>query len=106
MDLADYQRFTPTTAIYPADRALEYLALGLVSEAGEVAGVVKKWLRDGTDDATLKAKLAGELGDVCWYLSQLCNQVGLDLDAVFAENMRKLQDRARRGVIGGSGDLR
>lgn len=106
MDLETYQRFTPTTAVYPPERALEYLALGLASEAGEVAGVVKKWLRDGTDAAALKAKLGPELGDVCWYLSQICNQVGLDLGEVFAENMRKLEDRRRRGVIQGSGDAR
>lgn len=106
MTLDDYQAFTRTTAIFPADRALEYLGLGLASEAGEVAGVIKKWIRDGTDDAALKAKLEAEMGDVCWYLSELCNATGLDLAAVFAANMRKLSDRQRRGVITGSGDDR
>lgn len=48
MDLKTYQAFTRTTAIYPEDRTLEYLGLGLASEAGEVAGVVKKWIRDET----------------------------------------------------------
>lgn len=106
MKLDDYQAFTRTTAIFPPDRALEYLGLGLASEAGEVAGVIKKWIRDGTDDETLKAKLEAELGDVCWYLAELCNATGLDLAAVFAANMRKLSDRQQRGVITGSGDHR
>ncbi|MDD3445536.1 MAG: nucleoside triphosphate pyrophosphohydrolase family protein [Zavarzinia sp.] len=106
MKLADYQAFTRTTAIYPADRALEYLALGLASEAGEVAGVVKKWIRDGAAEDVLRDKLSAEMGDVCWYLAELCNAAGLDLAEVFAANRTKLEDRRDRGVIGGSGDLR
>lgn len=106
MTLEEYQAFTRTTAIFPADRALEYLGLGLASEAGEVAGVIKKWIRDGTDDDTLKQKLEAEMGDVCWYLAELCNATGLDLEDVFAANMRKLSDRKARGVITGSGDHR
>lgn len=106
MKLADYQAFTRTTAIYPADRALEYLALGLASEAGEVAGVVKKWIRDGAAEDVLRDKLSAEMGDVCWYLAELCNAAGLDLAEVFAANRKKLEDRRDRGVIGGSGDLR
>ena len=46
MDFANYQLRTSQTAIYPSDKALEYLALGLVSEAGEVAGKVKRIIRD------------------------------------------------------------
>ncbi len=106
MDLEEYQAFTPTTAVYPVDRALEYLGLGLASEAGEVAGVVKKWIRDGATPEVLREKLAAELGDVCWYLAQLCNEVGLDLGEVFAANMAKLKDRQARGKIAGSGDYR
>ncbi|RJF88096.1 nucleotide pyrophosphohydrolase [Oleomonas cavernae] len=106
MNLREYQAFTPTTAVYPAERELEYLALGLASEAGEVAGVVKKWIRDGAAPPVVADKIAAELGDVCWYLAQLCNATGLDLEAVFAANMKKLQDRKARGVIAGSGDNR
>ncbi|MCF4164716.1 nucleoside triphosphate pyrophosphohydrolase family protein [Zavarzinia compransoris] len=104
--LADYQAFARTTAVYPAERRLEYLGLGLASEAGEVAGVVKKWIRDGTSEDELRARLAAEMGDVCWYLAELCSAAGLDLGDVFAANMRKLQDRMDRGVIKGGGDHR
>ena len=43
----EYQRKAAETAIFPKEKALEYLALGLTSEAGEVAGKVKKIIRDG-----------------------------------------------------------
>lgn len=106
MDLKTYQAFTRTTAIYPEDRTLEYLGLGLASEAGEVAGVVKKWIRDETPQDVLVEKLKAEMGDVCWYLAELCTAAGLDLGEVFAANMAKLQDRKSRGVITGGGDNR
>ena len=106
MDLKTYQEFTATTAIYKTDHALEYLTLGLTSEAGEVAGVVKKWLRDGTDHDTLLDKLRSEMGDVCWYLSQICNHTGLNLSDILEANRRKLESRLARSKISGSGDDR
>jgi len=36
MNINDYQKWTRKTFIYPPDKALEYLTLGLVGEAGEV----------------------------------------------------------------------
>ena len=45
LSVQTYQRFTKTTAIYPQHQATNYLGLGLASEAGEVAGVLKKWVR-------------------------------------------------------------
>ena len=45
----EYQEKCRTTAIYPKKDAIAYLSLGLVSEAGEVAGRVKQQIRDGTE---------------------------------------------------------
>ena len=58
-----YEERASLTAIYPKEKALEYLALGLTSEAGEVAGKVKKLIRDGKGD---KKAIASEIGDVLW----------------------------------------
>lgn len=98
----DYQAFTRSTAIYPKNKALEYLTLGLASEAGEVAGVVKKHIRDGK---SLEG-LCSELGDVLWYITRLADELGLNLQDVIDQNVEKLSSRKERGVLGGSGDYR
>ena len=103
MQLNDYQEWSKTTAIYPQDRALEYLALGLASEAGEVAGKVKKKIRDGGIDVM---STVDEIGDVFWYLVRICDTLGFSAEAVLDRNHEKLNDRLSRGKIGGSGDKR
>ena len=45
MQASEYQEKTKLFAVYPELQSLEYLGLGLASEAGEVAGKIKKWLR-------------------------------------------------------------
>ena len=45
MELSEYQKQSVTTAVYPKEHALPYLALGLAGEAAEVANKVKKILR-------------------------------------------------------------
>jgi NTP pyrophosphatase (non-canonical NTP hydrolase) len=85
-----------------------YPTLGLANEAGEVAGKVKKIFRDRggaiTDDD--RAALALELGDVLWYLAELCTQLGIGLGDVAAANITKLRGRAERGTLSGDGDHR
>lgn len=108
MNLNDYQVWTSTTAIYPgADKKnqeeLVYLALGLSDEAGEVAGKVKKYLRDGVLDHDLLAK---ELGDVMWYVMRLASWLDMSGEALLDMNVEKLSKRKERGTIGGNGDTR
>lgn len=98
-----YQDFTDTTAIYPKKQALEYLALGLTSEAGEVAGKVKKWVRDGYLDPD---ELISELGDCLWYIAQFASTLDIYLSEIAEDNIVKLSSRKERGVISGSGDNR
>lgn len=98
-----YQDFTDTTAIYPKSKALEYLAMGLTSEAGEVAGKVKKFIRDGVLD---EFALVSELGDVLWYLAQFASELDIYLSDIAEDNITKLKDRQQRNVLGGNGDNR
>lgn len=44
-----------------------YLALGLLSELGEVADVLKKAIRNNTPADEVRRRLVDELGDVLWY---------------------------------------
>ncbi len=109
MELTDYQERSRVTAVYPdAGANLLYPTLGLCGEAGEVAEKVKKMVRDdgGVLSAQRRDALAGELGDVLWYVAQLATEAGLDLDAIARANLDKLRSREGRGVLGGSGDER
>ena len=97
----EYQEKCKTTAIYPKKDAIAYLSLGLVSEAGEVAGKVKKQIRDGT-----VSNVASEIGDVLWYCAMLANELDANLGKIMEDNLYKLSDRKTRGTLQGSGDSR
>lgn len=98
-----YQAFTDSTALYPEDKGLEYVALGLASEAGELAGKVKKFIRDGTFNLD---EMVAELGDVMWYTARMAEELGVYMSDVARANVDKLEDRLARGVLRGSGDFR
>ncbi len=109
MNFNDYQTKSRHTAKYPAiGHPIVYPALGLVNEAGEVAGKIKKIFRDkgGEISAEIRDALQAELGDVLWYLAQLSTELGLSLDNVAEANLAKLYDRLERGAIHGDGDNR
>jgi NTP pyrophosphatase (non-canonical NTP hydrolase) len=99
-----YQDFSDETAIYPDENAQEYLMLGLTSEVGELAGKMKKQLRDGT--VLTDEDFAKELGDVLWYVAQLASNRELYLSEVAQMNVEKLSSRKERGTLTGSGDYR
>lgn len=103
-DFSKHQIEAAGTAIYPdagrqTKAALAYLALGLNGEAGEVAEIVKKILRDGSPIDLKILKLEEELGDVLWYLTMLCTELGIHLEDVAYKNVGKLQQRQREGTL-------
>jgi NTP pyrophosphatase (non-canonical NTP hydrolase) len=108
MDFNHYQFRSGLTAKYPDERAIEYLVLGLASEAGEVAGKYKKIIRDKAGIITDEAKqdMAAEIGDVLWYCAQLAKCLDTNLSVIAIDNLKKLESRLERGKIGGSGDKR
>ena len=104
----EYQYWTNSTAIYPeagtgSDMEIFYLSLGLASEAGEIAGKVKKYIRDGKLDP---GAIAYELGDVAWYLARLADAMGYSFEQILEINHNKLNKRKEEGVLSGSGDYR
>jgi len=109
MNFTDYQTKSRATAKYPViGHAVIYPTLGLTNEAGEVAGKIKKIFRDkeGVIGEAEKAALKAELGDVLWYLSQICTELDISLDEIAEYNLTKLLDRQARGKIQGDGDTR
>ena len=66
-------------------------ALGLNGEAGEVAEVVKKSIFGG--HPMDKEKLINELGDVMWYLAEMAHGLGVPLEDIMTQNIKKLEVR-------------
>lgn len=124
-----YQEVATKSAFYPGQGTalgLAYVALKLNGEAGEFADHVGKAMRDDDliedgyrDEAThmpcvvpgnlkdqRRALLIKEVGDVLWYLSAACNELGITLSDAAYGNLCKLTDRAERNTLRGSGDER
>lgn len=96
MELNEYAGLAAQTATYPnRHRNIEYPALGLAGEAGEVANLVKKIQRDHNGSLTpeMRSKLIDELGDVLWYIAAMCVELQISLDYVAGRNVEKLQKR-------------
>lgn len=122
MELNEYQTLTAKTAIYPKEDklvkgeilSLLYLSISLPGEVGEFCNKIKKFIRgdiaynNGDDKLTTKAiaELEAEVGDVLWYLSEICSTLGLDFSQVAYDNIQKLQHRKTHNTLRGDGDER
>lgn len=79
MTFSEYQVEARKTAIYPEIKStVVYPILGLVGEVGEL---IESYLRkpigvDPTGDEKFKT-LVKEMGDVCWYVSAIADELGL-----------------------------
>ena len=85
-----------------------YPIMGLAEEAGEVSGKFAKAIRDcnGMVDSERKEAIIKELGDVTWFVAELCTTLGVSLEEVMQKNIDKLTSRKERDVIHGNGDDR
>jgi NTP pyrophosphatase (non-canonical NTP hydrolase) len=107
----EYQATAHATAVYPHQvpdslAGVVYCALGLAGEAGEVAGKVKKLLRDG-DSPEKRRKIVAEVGDTLWYIPELLHALGeFKMEDCARENLQKLFGRKERGTLHGDGDVR
>lgn len=104
----EYQDKAAEFAIYPKDKGLAYVILGITSEVGEFAGKVKKVLRDknGAFEELDILALEAELGDILWYAASLASELGASLEDIAEKNIEKLSSRKQRDKISGSGDDR
>lgn len=102
LSLNAYQNLARRTRLPTADSMYSLLNLG--AEAGELLGVVAKARRKEVPVDINKVLL--ELGDIMWHVAAVADDYGLSLSEVAEANIAKLNDRANRGVIDGSGDFR
>lgn len=107
MEINDYAEKAMETCLPSADNMPYAMAL-LASEAGEINGHWSKAIRD--DDGELTPErlelMDKEAGDILWGLAIYAKQRKRKLSELAQANLDKLGDRAKRGVIGGSGDTR
>ena len=75
--------------------------IGMQSETGEFAEIVKKCVFQGKDlDDASKYHLMRELGDIIWYWSQGVMSLGYSPSQVIEENIKKLEKRYPNGFEG------
>ena len=109
MEANYYQKSAHGFAMYKDNL---YPILGLAEEAGEAAGKIAKHLRAvgrlnaDAPDASFAESLKSEIGDICWFVAEICTMYGWTLSEVMEQNIAKLTDRMERGVIDGNGDNR
>ena len=69
-------------------------SIGIASEGGEFAEIVKKCIFQGKPlDADTQFHIKRELGDIMWYWTNSCRALGLDPNEVIEENVNKLKSR-------------
>ena len=104
LTLDAYHQQAKATAVYPEDKAREYLVAGLAGEVGELASLFAKHWRGDCDFN--RDHVAAELGDVLWFVAMLADDICCNLSDVAQNNLDKLADRANRGKLKGNGDNR
>lgn len=96
MQLNDYQKLamrTRPTSLWPT----QFLnaGIGMVEEAAEVLGHVKKVHFHGHDRN--KAKIMEECGDCLWYIALMAELIGTTLNEIAEGNIEKLKARYPEG---------
>lgn len=120
MSFDNYQEWTNTTAMFgdSIDEAVGvqdndvvkmlYLSNTINEEAGELAGKVKRMVRDDKGELSIPNTfgMIKELGDILYYMAQFTQVLGVQMSDVIEYNIIKLEDRTRRDAIQGAGDER
>lgn len=90
MELNEYQKLTDQFAVYPKEKELEYLVLGVISEVAELEVKIENF-----------ESIDLELGDCFWYISQLCNYFSILLsDYTDTSNTNSLDNFDNHALAG------
>jgi len=93
MEINKYQQEAARTCAKIDGAILDdlHMVLGMQTEAAEIADVYKKTIayKKPLDFVNIKE----ELGDIMWYIANLCNMNGWDLRDIMQTNIDKLKTR-------------
>lgn len=88
-DLGDYQpmidRMNKSTG------RLLHGAIGIATESGELLDALKRHLMYGKD--LDRVNMGEEIGDLCWYMAIVLDELGLSFEDVMQKNIAKLSKR-------------
>lgn len=96
MNFHEYQvlaRRTQNTSITEFQRKMHALH-GMSSEVGEIHGIFQKVYQGHTVDYD---ELIKEMGDLMWFMCELCDCIGIELEDVCRLNIEKLKKRYPEG---------
>ena len=97
MKIEEYQEKSMRTMNWKltSEQLLSNMILGISGETGEIADIMKKYLYQGhqLDRDSVKE----ELGDVMFYIANLCNVLQMDLKEIIEGNYYKLLERYPNG---------
>lgn len=107
-----FDEYTNRALFFAIYKSPSYPYFGLVEEVGEFCGMFAKAHRGddlaerfGSEELAEEA-VKKELGDILWMLTAVINDMGWSLEEIATLNVEKLQDRANRNMLQGSGDNR
>lgn len=90
----EYLELSATTAS-PESHDLAHYVLGIASEAGEIADILKAHHAYGKD--LDREHLLEEIGDLNWYVANLLRLLDSDFETVWSQNIAKLKSRYPEG---------
>jgi NTP pyrophosphatase (non-canonical NTP hydrolase) len=81
MNIQQYIEKTRETAVYPSEKAISYVALGLSDEAGEFHEKASNYVgsKNSRYGQKERERLAEELGDVMWYAARIIDEFDIDV---------------------------
>jgi NTP pyrophosphatase (non-canonical NTP hydrolase) len=80
---------------------LSYPALALIGEAGEVCDTIKNLIRDG---AVNEEALAYELGDLIYFWTCLCLELGKAPSDILADSRAHIEERIAKRAAAATAD--
>jgi NTP pyrophosphatase (non-canonical NTP hydrolase) len=97
MQFGEYQEAAKQTDQMPFAeseiRALMLPLLGLAGETGSLLTHFKRFFRDGEGYEFFRQRIAEELGDILWNVSNIATKANLELEDIAQGNLVKIRDR-------------